>query len=165
MIHPETKQEIYIGCGKYGDYIKLLDENNKFKYVSITNKNITEEQVLNLIKYPKYVGKYNKKNIYIHSGKFGYYIKYDNKNIPFNQEDLEKIDIEYCKTILEAGDKYALKTFKIENTTVNIKNGNYGPYLQLLNSKNKIIKNISISKNINIENINIKDIINIIDKN
>lgn len=165
MLHPDTQQEIYIGCGKYGNYIKLLDENNKFKFLSITDKNITEDEVINLIKYPKHIGKYNKKNIHIHLGKFGYYIKYDNKNISFNQDDIEKVDIEYCKILLEGGDKYALNTFKIENTTINIKEGQYGPYLQLLNSKNKIIKNIPIPKNFSIKNINIKDIINIIDKN
>lgn len=165
MKHPETDQDIFIGAGKYGDYVKLLDEDGKWRYVSIPDKDVSEEEVIELIKYPKYIGKYEKKKIYIHLGKFGYYIKYDDKNISFNQDDIDKVDVEYCKNLLEAGDKFALKTFKIENTTVNVKNGQYGPYLQLLNSKNKVIKNISISKNIKIKEINIKDVIEIIEKN
>lgn len=165
MKHPETDQDIFIGAGKYGDYVKLLDEDGKWRYVSIPDKDVSEEEVIKLIKYPKYIGKYEKKKIYIHLGKFGYYIKYDDKNISFNQDDIDKVDVEYCKNLLEAGDKFALKTFKIENTTVNVKNGQYGPYLQLLNSKNKVIKNISISKNIKIKEINIKDVIEIIEKN
>jgi DNA topoisomerase-1 len=165
MKHPETDQDIFIGAGKYGDYVKLLDEDGKWRYVSIPDKDVSEEEVIELIKYPKYIGKYDKKKIYIHLGKFGYYIKYDDKNISFNQDDIDKVDVEYCKNLLEAGDKFALKTFKIENTTVNVKNGQYGPYLQLLNSKNKVIKNISISKNIKIKEINIKDVMEIIEKN
>ena len=165
MKHPETDQDIFIGAGKYGDYVKLLDEDGKWRYVSIPDKDVSEEEVIELIKYPKYIGKYDKKKIYIHLGKFGYYIKYNDKNISFNQDDIDKVDVEYCKNLLEAGDKFALKTFKIENTTVNIKNGQYGPYLQLLNSKNKVIKNISISKNIKIKEINIKDVMDIIEKN
>lgn len=165
MKHPETDQDIFIGTGKYGDYVKLLDEDKKWKYVSIPDKDVSEEEVIELIKYPKYIGKYDKKKIFIHLGKFGYYIKYDDKNISFNQDDIDKVDVEYCKNLLEAGDKFALKTFKIENTTVNVKNGQYGPYLQLLNSKNKVIKNISISKNIKIKEINIKDVMDIIEKN
>jgi DNA topoisomerase-1 len=165
MKHPETDQDIFIGAGKYGDYVKLLDEDGKWRYVSIPDKDVSEEEVIELIKYPKYIGKYDKKKIYIYLGKFGYYIKYDDKNISFNQDDIDKVDVEYCKNLLEAGDKFALKTFKIENTTVNVKNGQYGPYLQLLNSKNKVIKNISISKNIKIKEINIKDVMDIIEKN
>jgi topoisomerase IA-like protein len=165
MKHPETDQDIFIGSGKYGDYVKLLDEDGKWRFVSIPDKDVSEEEVIELIKYPKYIGKYDKKKIYIHLGKFGYYIKYNDKIISFNQDVRDKVDIDYCKNLLEAGDKFALKTFKIEKTTVNVKNGQYGPYLQLLNSKNKVVKNISIPKNINIKEINIKDVMDIVEKN
>jgi DNA topoisomerase-1 len=164
MKHPETNQDILIGSGKYGDYVKLLDEDGKWRFISISNKDVSKEEVIKLIKYPKYIGKYDKKKVYIHMGKFGYYIKCGDKNISFNQDDLEKVDIDYCKNLMESGDKYALKTFRIENTTINVKDGQYGPYLQLLNSKNKVLKNISIPKNIDVKEITVKDIMKLIDK-
>jgi DNA topoisomerase-1 len=164
MKHPSLDVDIFIGTGKYGPYVKFLDEDEKIKYVSIPELEISEEEIVELIKYPKYIGKYDKKKVYIHLGKFGYYIKCGDKNISFNQDDLEKVDIDYCKNLMESGDKYALKTFRIENTTINVKDGQYGPYLQLLNSKNKVLKNISIPKNINIKEITIKDIMKLIDK-
>lgn len=164
MKHPSLDVDIFIGTGKYGPYVKFLDEDEKIKYVSIPELEISEEEIVELIKYPKYIGKYDKKKVYIHLGKFGYYIKCGDKNISFNQDDLEKVDIDYCKNLMESGDKYALKTFRIENTTINVKDGQYGPYLQLLNSKNKVLKNISIPKNIDVKEITVKDIMKLIDK-
>lgn len=164
MKHPTLDVDIYIGSGKYGPYVKFTDEDEKIKYVSIPDLEVSKEEVLDLIQYPKYLGKYDKKKVYIYSGKFGYYLKCGDKNISFNQDDIEKVDIEYCKNLMESGDKYALKTFKIENTTINVKEGQYGPYLQLLNSKNKVLKNISIPKNIQIKDLTIKDVMKIIDK-
>ena len=167
MRHPETNIEIYAGCGKYGDYIKFLDENNKWKYISTPNKNITKEEILELIKYPKYIGKYNKKSVYLHSGKYGYYIKYNNKNIAFNQDDYNKITIEYCKKLLDIPtlDTQNTNKFIIENTIINVKIGQYGPYLQLVNNKNKILKNISIPKHINLTKITVNEIKSIIENN
>ena len=164
MKHPSLDVDIFIGSGKYGPYVKFLDEDEKIKYVSISELEISEDEVKELIKYPQYIGKYDKKKVYIHLGKFGYYIKCGDKNISFNQDDLEKVDIDYCKNLMESGDKYALKTFKIENTIINIKDGQYGPYLQLLNSKNKVLKNISIPKNIDVKEITVKDVMKLIDK-
>ena len=164
MKHPISNVDIFIGSGKYGPYVKFTDEDDKLKYISIPDLKVSIDEVIEIIKYPKYIGKYDKKNIYIYLGKFGYYIKCGDKNISFNQDDLEKVDIDYCKNLIESGDKYALNTFKIENTIINVKEGQYGPYLQILNSKNKILKNISVPKNINIKNITIKDVMKLIDK-
>jgi DNA topoisomerase-1 len=162
-INPNTNQEIWIGAGKYGDYIKI-EEDGKYKFISISDNEIELDDAIKLLEYPKILGKYNKKNLELCKGKFGFYIKHGDKNISFNQEDINKIDIEYCKNLIESGDKFALNTFKIKDTTINIKKGQYGPYLQLINSKNKIIKNIPIPNDINHNTININDVIYLIKK-
>ena len=162
-INPNTNQEIWIGSGKYGDYIKI-EEDGKFKHISISDTEIEIQDAIKLLEYPKILGKYNKKTLELCKGKFGFYIKYDGKNISFNQEDIDKIDTEYCKNLIESGDKFAIKTFKIKDNIINIKKGQYGPYLQLLNSKNKVLKNISIPNTIDYNTININDIIDLIKK-
>jgi len=163
-LHPETKNEIFIGNGKYGNYIKYND-----KYTSLPDEFTLEEttldDVLKIIIYPKDLGKYNKKSIYLCKGKFGFYIKYNEANISFNQEiDIDKIDIDFCKNLIESGDKYSLKTYKVKDKIINVKKGKFGPYLQLLNDKKKVLRNIPIPNNLNIENININDIIDLITK-
>lgn len=177
-LDPETNQEIWQGTGKYGDYLRV-DK----KYTSINSDNIndtndtndTDKQCLSLEsaiqllsnkkEYPKDLGKYNKKPVYLCQGKFGFYFKYGDANISFNQEDIDKVDVEYFKNIQEAGDKYALKTFKVKDTVINVKNGKFGPYLQLLNSKKKVLKNIPIPKNIEPNDITINEIIQLIQSN
>lgn len=161
MVHPTLNVDIFIGTGKYGPYVKFT-EDEKIRYVSIPSLDVSKEEVIELIEYPKYIGKYNGKKLYICSGKFGYYIKYGDKNISFNQEDLNEVDDEYCKKIIESGDKFALKTFKIEKTIINVKEGQYGPFLQVVNSKGKVVKNISIPKKINYKEITIKEVMELI---
>ena len=169
-LDPETNQEIWQGTGKYGDYLRV-DK----KYTSINSDNINDTKGLSLEsaiqllsnkkEYPKDLGKYNKKTVYLCQGKFGFYFKYGDANISFNQEDIDKVDVEYFKNIQEAGDKYALKTFKVKDTVINVKNGKFGPYLQLLNSKKKVLKNIPIPKDIEPNDITINEIIELIQSN
>lgn len=163
-LHPETNEEIWQGTGKYGDYLRV-DK----KYTSINSSDLSLESAIlvlsNKKEYPKDLGKYNKKTVYLCQGKFGFYFKYGDNNISFNQEDIDKVDVEYFKNIQEAGDKYALKTFKIKETIINVKNGKFGPFLQLVNSKKKVLKNISIPKDIEPSDITINEIIELIQSN
>ena len=165
-LHPETNEEIWQGTGKYGDYLRV---DKKYTSINSDNEGLSLESAVQLLynkkEYPKYLGKYNKKSVYLCQGKFGFYFKYGDANISFNQEDIDKVDVEYFKNIQEAGDKYALKTFKVKDTVINVKNGKFGPYLQLLNSKKKVLKNISIPTDIEPNDITINEIIELINKN
>ena len=149
-------QELFIGKGKYGPYIKIIDKDNKTRYVSIPNEEIDLDDALELIKYPILLGKYNKKNIELHNGKYGLYIKYNNQNFSINNNIDITIDeaIEIIKS--KENNEFIIKDLKVV-----VKNGKFGPYLEL-NGKNK--QNIPIPKEIDIKNINIKIITEIISK-
>jgi DNA topoisomerase-1 len=155
-LHPKTKQEIYVGTGKYGPYIKILD-NDKWKYYPVDGIDVTLDEAIEKMLYPKELGKYDKKMIFLCKGKFGLYLKYEDKNISVKEE----VSFEQAKGMIDSGDKYALKTFKLEKKIINIKSGQYGPYMQVINGKTK--KNIPFKdKNIDIKNITLKDIINLL---
>jgi len=104
-IHPITNQQLFIGSGKYGPYIKTI-ENEKFKFFSIENLDISLNEALEIISYPKIIGKLNKKKVELCKGKFGLYIKYDKNNYSINK-NINEINLEIAKTIIENKNKYS----------------------------------------------------------
>lgn len=99
-IDPNTNSNIYIGTSKHGPFIKIMHDN-KWKYTSIETTEITLDQAINILKYPIKLGKYNKKYIYLCKGKYGIYLKYNEKNISLNNIDESKIDLNYAIIILK----------------------------------------------------------------
>jgi len=90
------------------------------------------------------------------------YLKCAGKNISIKDKDIEtsNITIEYARELIEAGDPYALKTFKVKDKILNIKNGDYGPYIQITSGTKKQF--INIPSTYSIENMNIDDVLKII---
>ena len=104
-------------------------------------EDVTLEQALDLLKYPKNLGKYNKKIVSLNRGQYGLYIKYDKKNYSVEEEMDLKQAKEFLKEKLEnpqpredeGGEKKSGELRKIGE--VSIKTGKYGPYFQF-NGKN-----------------------------
>ena len=92
--------------------------------------------------------------------------KCSNKTLPIKDENLKikNIDITYAKKLLDSGDPYSLKSFKLKDKTINVKKGPYGLYAQILiSSKGKIRKkNVSIPDEVSIEDLTLENLINII---
>jgi DNA topoisomerase-1 len=148
---------IFIGKGKFGPYIKIKNDD-KWQYVSIKdNEEITLEDAITLLSFPKLLGKIGQAHVSLCNGKFGYYIKYNNLNYTIKNDisDINNIDLDFAKQIINNK-----KTFKLKDKIFNIKSGQYGPYIEMINKEKKT--NISIPKKYNIDNITIDDIINII---
>jgi len=168
----QTGLQVYTGSGKYGPYVKIQDEedNKKWKYAPLKDVDINEvtlEEALVILEYPKNLGKFGKSNVTLNKGQYGFYIKYGDKNISIKNPDIEPndIDLDYAKQLIEAGDAYALKTFKVKDKILNIKNGDYGPYIHIVSESNKK-QFVSIPKQYSIDKITIDDVLKIIaDKN
>ena len=153
-------KKIYAGSGKYGPYIKMDS-----KYTKLTGMNIEEvtlEYALKLLEYPKMLGKIGNANVTLNDGPHGIYLKFNGKNYsiknpPLNNED---INIDFARQIIETGDPYAIKSFKVSNKILNIKKGEYGYYIQIVSGAKK--QNIAIPNKYDIDNINIDEILQII---
>jgi len=156
-LEPNNNYELFVGTGKYGPYIKYM-LNNKYKYIAIEDINITLEEAIQLFKYPKLIGNINKLDVELFNGKFGLYLKYNNKNYSIPEKYNDNLTIEDAIEIIQNKKN---KEFKIKDKIIYIKNGQYGPYLQIKSSNNKV-ENISIPKNIDINTINIANILEII---
>lgn len=146
-VHPETNNEIYSSIGKYGLCIKML-EGDKWKYApvkSVEQQDITLELAVELLVYPKTIGKIGKEIVTVNKGKYGLYFKKGKEKASIKDED-KQMDLEYAKKLFTSVDPYSIKEFKIDNNIVKLKNGPYGYYLQI--NKSKKTKNIPLGKNI-----------------
>jgi DNA topoisomerase-1 len=148
---------VYKGTGKYGHYVKII-ENDKPRYAHVESiENITLEEALEELQYPKTLGKINNRNVILQKGQYGLYLKHLERNYPASNPN---ITLEEAKIIIESGDSNAINTFKIKDKIVNIKSGEFGPYLQIVSGKKK--QNISIPKSYDINKLNISDVLTII---
>jgi DNA topoisomerase-1 len=168
-INTENKK-IYAGTGKYGPYIKIdTDDSKKCRYTKLTGMNVddvTLEYAIGLLQWPKTLGKIGNTIVTLNEGPHGVYIKYNGKNYSIKNDSIsiDNITIDHAREIIEAGDPYAIKSFKLSNKILNIKKGEYGHYIQIVSGKTK--QNISIPNKYNIENITIDEVLKIVsDKN
>ena len=89
----KNKDIILYENGKFGPFIKY--ENNNYSignYLKMNNKSVKDlktDDYSEIIKYPLKKGKYKNKDILIVIGPYGYYMKYNNKNIKISQNKRE----------------------------------------------------------------------------
>ena len=86
--------DVVIKEGKYGPYLSYQNKNMNLKYIlKKKDKNsLTMKDIKDLIDYPMKMGTYKKKDICIHIGPYGKYMKYDNKNFRITQKDKYSFD-------------------------------------------------------------------------
>ena len=100
----KSGKTIYVGKGKYGPYLQIVNEKGHKKnssiekYLEIINKNIdtiSMEDCISFLKYPKKISK----EITIYLGPHGYYIKYrgTTKSLP---NDTTKHSLTFCEQLL-----------------------------------------------------------------
>ena len=114
------------------------------------------KKAIELLKFPIFIGKYKKGNIYLHTGQYGLYLKYSKISIPIKDSDKEvnDIDLDYAMQVIEEKTSNE-KRFKINDKIITIKKGPYGPYLTYTKGKKKI--NIKIPDSLPIDNISLED--------
>ena len=157
----ESGREVYAGTGKYGPYVKIeaADNNDKLKEISVDK--VTLDYALVLLEWPKTLGKIGNAIVTLNDGQYGLYIKCAGKNYSIKEAiDPEDIDLEYAKELIQAGDPYSLKSFKVKDKVINVKSGEYGHYLQILSGTKK--QNIPIPKKYGIDTLTLEQVLEII---
>jgi DNA topoisomerase I len=137
-----TGLPIYAYIARYGPVLQIGDKD--VRYVKIpsgkTCEKITEEEANTLAAYPKILGKYEDKDIILNDGRYGLYIKWNDKN--FNIKDKDKISLSNAIEIIKSNNKKVLREV---SKTIKIMNGPYGPYVMY----NKKFASIPKDKDIN----------------
>jgi len=159
---PESGNMIYATHAKYGPVIKVL-RNNKIIYAPIkeplTVDNMTLDDALSLLQYPKILGLYKRKPVYIKKGKFGVYLSCGDININMDEEVTNLND---AIALIESKQKKALKEFASEKNKYFIYEGEYGLYVHIIEKKSKKSFNIGLSKDLDLENLTYLELSDII---
>ncbi len=164
---PASKKNVYVKIGRYGPIAQIGErtDEEKPKFASLLKgqhiETIKLEEALELFKLPRTVGMYENKEINAAIGRFGPYVKHDNKfySLKKDVDDPMTVNLERAIELIEEkrerDRKRVIKTFK-EDEDLRVLNGRWGPYI----AHGK--KNYKIPKNAKPENLSYEDCMELI---
>jgi len=147
---PVSGKPVSAKIGRYGPVIQIgsANDDDKPKFAQMKKgesiETITLEDALSLFKLPRNLGEYEGKEIIIGEGRFGPYVRHDNKfiSLPKGSDPMD-ISLEEAIELIEAKKKAEkekhIKAFD-EEPKMEILNGRYGPYIAFDGKNYKIPK-------------------------
>jgi DNA topoisomerase-1 len=161
--------EIFATKTKHGPAVKKYS-GSKYIYASIPEylsiEKIKLSDAVKLFEYPKNLGLYEKKDVMLHKGKFGFYFVHNKISYSIGSELGSNFDLSEAIKIIEAKKSNIISVLNITENKKKIKatimNGSYGPYIQVTRANKKT--NYSISRNLDPSNLTEKIILEIISK-
>jgi DNA topoisomerase-1 len=146
---PVTGNKVFAKLGKFGPIVQIGNgnESEKPRFASLLKgqyiETITLTEALSLFNLPRKVGSYEEKEITAGIGKYGPYIRHDNKFISLGKEDPLQIREEEAIELILANRKSEaeklIKQFDQDDQVVVLK-GKYGPYIKFGKKNVKIPK-------------------------
>lgn len=164
---PQTGHTVSVKISRFGPVVQIgsADEVEKPQFAALQKgqsiSTITLEESLKLFELPKNLGEFENSSVIVGVGKFGPYIRHDNKyvSIPKGTEPL-KITLEEAVELIEQkrdeDRKRVMRTFE-EDADLQMLNGRFGPYLA------KGGKNYKLPRTKDLENLTYKDCLAIIE--
>ena len=151
-IDPATGKKVYVKVGRFGPVAQIgdteSDEKPRFaglkKDMSI--ESVTLEEVLKLFDFPRILGEYEGKEIVVAVGRFGPYIRHDNKFYSLAKTDNPAL-VEYDRAVEIINEKRQkdldniILTFD-QDPDLRVLNGRFGPYIAYKKTNYKIAKTI-----------------------
>ncbi|MBN1927692.1 MAG: type I DNA topoisomerase [Prolixibacteraceae bacterium] len=150
---PESGKQVSVKIGRYGPLVQLGEttdgENgDKPKFASLqpgqSIETITLDEAISLFKLPREIGDYEGKKVSVSVGRFGPYIRHDNKFISLGKnDDLFAVDLNRAVELIEAKrekDRNAIIKVFEEDADLKILNGRWGPYISFKKKNYKIPK-------------------------
>ncbi len=158
-VDPKTGKNLYAKIGRYGTLVQLGDTSNdeKPKFASMKKgqsiETITLEEALALFELPRTVGEFEGHDVIVSIGKFGPYVRLDNKFYSLSKnDDPYEVNLDRCieiiknKRIAEAEKErlrelYPHEIGEYEGDVISSNIGRYGPYLTYRNENFRLPKN------------------------
>ncbi|MBR5332004.1 MAG: type I DNA topoisomerase [Muribaculaceae bacterium] len=151
-VDPKTGKPVSVKIGRFGPLVQLGegDTEEKPQFASLLKgqsvSTITLEEALKLFEFPRTIGEFEGKDVTIAVGRFGPYIKHDNKfvSIPKDYAPAAISLDEAVQLIVDKRDAETKKVVKVfaEDKDLQILNGRYGIYIVYKKSNYKIPKTV-----------------------
>lgn len=136
---PTSGKPVSVKIGRFGPVVQIgsADDEEKPRFAQMKKglsiETITLEEALDLFKLPRTLPEFEEKPIVISTGRFGPYVRHDNKYISLPKgADPMTVTFEEAVSIIlqkrEADAQKHIKTFN-EEPELEILNGRYGPYI------------------------------------
>lgn len=155
---PETGKQVSVKIGRFGPIAQLGETSEetgeKPQFSSLRAgqiiETITLEEALDLFKLPRELGDFENKKVTVAIGRFGPYVRHDNKFVSLGKDDDPfEVTLERAIELIEAKrekDKNAvISTFK-EEPDLKVLNGRWGPYISYKKKNYKIPRKTEADK-------------------
>ncbi len=154
-IDPKTGKEVSVKIGRFGPLAQLGEASaeegaEKPQFSSLRSgqhiETITLEEALDLFKLPREVGEYEGKKVSVAIGRFGPYVRHDNKFVSLGKEDDPySVNLDRAIELIEAKrekDRNAVVRLYDEDADLQVLNGRWGPYIKYKKKNYKIPKSV-----------------------
>ncbi|MBN1822167.1 MAG: type I DNA topoisomerase [Prolixibacteraceae bacterium] len=169
-IDPASRNQVSVKIGRFGPIAQigeaLNDSDEKPRFASLrpgqSLETISLEEALELFRMPRELGEFEGKKVNVGIGRFGPYIRHNNKFVSLTKDDdpfsvtLERAE-ELIKLKREKDERSVLKEFD-EDPDLKVLQGRWGPYISYKK------KNYKIPKSVEPEKLNLADCMGIIEK-
>ncbi len=149
-VDPATGKNVYVKVGRFGPVAQIGDTESEEKprfaglKKDMSIDSVTLEEVLKLFDFPRILGEFEGKEITVAVGRFGPYIRHDNKFYSLAKTDNPAL-VEYDRAVEIINEKRQkdldniILTFD-QDTDMRVLNGRFGPYIAYKKSNYKIPK-------------------------
>ncbi len=149
-LDPATGKKVYVKVGRFGPVAQIgdTDTEEKPRFAGLKKdmsiESVTLEEVLKLFDFPRNLGEYEGKEMTVAIGRFGPYIKHDNKFYSLAKTDNPAL-IEYDRAVDIINEKRKKDINNIllafdEDPDLRVLDGRFGPYISYKKSNYKIPK-------------------------
>jgi len=159
---PKTGKNIYVRLGRYGALAQIGDQDDEAKqFASLTSaqniSTLTLEDAIALFALPRLLGNFNGEPIEVNNGRYGPYLKYQEKFITLpKDESPTEVSLEKCIEIIKEKIQADAPIAAYQGIDVQKGVGRFGPFLKW----NGIY--INVSKKYNFDHLSQNDIQDII---
>ncbi len=136
-IDPNSGKKVHARIGRFGPMIQIgeAEDEEKPRFASIQKHqsihNITLEEALKLFELPKVLGEYKAHAVEVNIGRFGPYVKFDDKYISIPKEE-DPMDVSFDRAVelIEEKLKADAPIAQYEGLDVTKGKGRFGPFIK-----------------------------------